>query len=54
MVVRAAVGFSGETSMHAVCGWRGDKIILITVYIPVRHTLLTREHEESPNEDRGL
>ena len=28
------VGFSGETPMHAVCGWRGDKVVLITVSIP--------------------
>jgi hypothetical protein len=28
------VGFSGETPIHAVCGWRGDKVVLITVYIP--------------------
>ncbi|MCA9874052.1 MAG: DUF4258 domain-containing protein [Anaerolineales bacterium] len=28
------VGFAGETPIHAVCGWRGDKIVLITVYVP--------------------
>jgi hypothetical protein len=28
------VGFAGETLLHAVCGWRGDKVVLITVYIP--------------------
>ncbi|NJN82160.1 MAG: DUF4258 domain-containing protein [Caldilineaceae bacterium] len=28
------VGFSGETPIHVVCGWRGEKIALITVYIP--------------------
>jgi uncharacterized protein DUF4258 len=28
------VEFSGETPLHAVCGWRGDKVVLITVYIP--------------------
>jgi hypothetical protein len=28
------VGFSGDTPIHAVCGWRGDKVVLITVYIP--------------------
>ncbi len=28
------VGFSGETPIHAVCGWRGDQVVLITVYIP--------------------
>ncbi len=28
------VGFSGETPIHAVCGWRGGKVVLITVYIP--------------------
>ncbi len=28
------VRFSGETSIHAVCGWRGDRVVLITVYIP--------------------
>ena len=28
------VGFSGDTPVHAVCGWRGEKIVLITVYVP--------------------
>jgi len=28
------VGFAGETPIHAVCGWRGDKVVLITVDIP--------------------
>ncbi len=28
------VGFTGNLPIHAVCGWRGEKIVLITVYIP--------------------
>ncbi len=28
------VGFAGETPIHAVCGWRGEKLVLVTVYIP--------------------
>lgn len=28
------LGFSGETPIHAVCGWRGEKIALVTVYVP--------------------
>lgn len=28
------VGFAKEIPIHAVCGWRGEKIVLITVYIP--------------------
>ena len=28
------VGFAGEMAIHAVCGWRGEKVALITVYIP--------------------
>ena len=28
------VGFSGDVPVHAVCGWRGDRVVLITVYIP--------------------
>jgi len=28
------VGLAEKTPIHAVCGWRGDKIVLITVYIP--------------------
>jgi len=28
------VGFAEETPIHAVCGWRGEKIALITVYVP--------------------
>ena len=27
------VGFAEEIPIHAVCGWRGEKIVLITVYI---------------------
>lgn len=28
------VGLSGNTPIHSVCGWRGEKIALITVYVP--------------------
>ncbi len=28
------VGFAGETPIHVVCGWRGEKVVIITVYIP--------------------
>lgn len=28
------VGFTGDIPVHVVCGWRGGKITLITVYIP--------------------
>ncbi len=28
------VGFSGEIPVHIVCGWRGEKVALITVYVP--------------------
>lgn len=28
------VGFSKELPIHIVCGWRGDKISIITVYRP--------------------
>jgi hypothetical protein len=28
------VGFANELPIHIVCGWRGDKVVLITVYIP--------------------
>ena len=28
------VGFAEEIPIHAVCGWRGEKIVLITVYVP--------------------
>jgi hypothetical protein len=28
------VGFAGDIPIHIVCGWRGDRIALITVYIP--------------------
>ena len=28
------VGFSGEIPVHIVCGWRGENIALITLYIP--------------------
>ena len=28
------VGFAGETPIHVVCGWRGEKVAIITVYVP--------------------
>ncbi len=28
------VGFAEGIPIHAVCGWRGEKVVLITVYIP--------------------
>jgi len=28
------VGFAGDLPIHIVCGWRGDKGVLVTVYIP--------------------
>lgn len=28
------LGFSNDVPIHVVCGWRGDKIAIITVYIP--------------------
>jgi hypothetical protein len=27
------VGFAGETPVHVVCGWRGEEVALITLYI---------------------
>ncbi|MFQ5340320.1 MAG: DUF4258 domain-containing protein [Anaerolineae bacterium] len=28
------VGFAGEVPIHVICGWRGEKVALITVYVP--------------------
>jgi hypothetical protein len=28
------LGFAGNVPIHIVCGWRGERIVLITVYIP--------------------
>lgn len=28
------VGVADTVPIHAVCGWRGERIVLITVYIP--------------------
>ena len=28
------VGFAGNVPIHVVCGWRGEKVALITVYVP--------------------
>jgi hypothetical protein len=28
------LGFSEDIPIHVVCGWRGDKISIITVYVP--------------------
>jgi hypothetical protein len=28
------VGFAEKTPIHIVCGWLGEKVVLVTVYIP--------------------
>ena len=28
------VGFSETQPIHVVCGWRGEKVAIITVYVP--------------------
>lgn len=28
------LGFVGEKPIHIVCGWRGDSVAVVTVYIP--------------------
>ena len=28
------VGFAEGFAIHAVCGWRGEKVVLVTAYIP--------------------
>jgi len=28
------VGFAESTPIHIVCGWRGNDVVIITVYIP--------------------
>jgi len=28
------VGLSGDVPIHVVCGWRGESVAVITVYIP--------------------
>jgi len=28
------IGFSGDIPIHVVCGWRGKRIVIITVYTP--------------------
>jgi hypothetical protein len=28
------LGFADEIPVHIVCGWRGNKIAIITVYVP--------------------
>jgi hypothetical protein len=29
------VGFAGDVPIHIVCGWRGAKVAVITVYVPL-------------------
>jgi len=28
------VGFANDEPIHVVCAWRGEKIVLVTVYVP--------------------
>jgi hypothetical protein len=49
------VGFAGEIPIHAVCGWRGEKIALITVYIPRPPKFVdARTRGERDNEESTL
>ncbi len=47
------VGFVGELPIHIVCGWREERVVLITVYIPRPPKFIdpwtrgTQSHEES-------
>ena len=47
------VGFAGELPIHIVCGWRREKVSLITVYIPRSPKFIdpwtrgAQDHEES-------
>lgn len=27
-------GYSGDIPIHVVCGWRGNRVVIITLYIP--------------------
>jgi Domain of unknown function (DUF4258) len=29
------LGYAGENPIHIVCGWRGDRVAIITVYLPI-------------------
>lgn len=48
------VGFAGELPIHVVWGWRGEKVALITVYVPRPPKFIDpwtrgdRANEESP------
>jgi len=48
------VGFAGRVPVHTVCGWRGDQVALITVYIPRPPKFIdpwtrgAQGHEENP------
>lgn len=28
------VGFAAETPVHIVCGWRGEAVVFVTIYVP--------------------
>lgn len=48
------VGVAGDVAVHAVCGWRGERVVLITVYVPRSPKFVDpwtrggQEHEEDP------
>lgn len=49
------VGFADNIPIHVVCGWRGEKIAVITVYIPCHPKFIdpwTRGRDA--NEDQTL
>ena len=48
------VGFAGEVPVHIVCGWRGEKVAVITVYVPHPPKFVDpftrgeKDHEKNP------
>ncbi len=44
------LGFAGETPIHIVCGWRGDMIAIITVYVPKPPKFIDPWTREDTNE----
>ena len=47
------IGFSKEIPIHIVCGWRHDKVVIVTTYIPSLPKFLdpwTRRKEKNEND----
>ncbi len=48
------LGFADNIPIHTVCGWRGDQIAIITVYVPKPPKFIDPWTRRKPNETEKM